>query len=95
MPAENYSRHAKAGQSRNSYYLEGIEMTKIKASMAGTVWKIVVSEGEEVKAGQDVVILESMKMEIPISAESDGVVKRIIVQEGMFVNEEDDLLEIE
>ncbi|AWI13994.1 MULTISPECIES: acetyl-CoA carboxylase biotin carboxyl carrier protein subunit [Bacillaceae] len=70
-------------------------MTKIKASMAGTVWKIVVSEGEEVKAGQDVVILESMKMEIPISAESDGVVKRIIVQEGMFVNEEDDLLEIE
>jgi len=63
--------------------------------MAGTVWKIVVSEGEEVKAGQDVVILESMKMEIPISAESDGVVKRIIVQEGMFVNEEDDLLEIE
>lgn len=51
--------------------------------------------GEEVKAGQDVVILESMKMEIPISAESDGVVKRIIVQEGMFVNEEDDLLEIE
>lgn len=70
-------------------------MTKIKASMAGTVWKIAVSEGEEVKAGQDVVILESMKMEIPISAESDGVVKRIIVQEGMFVNEEDDLLEIE
>ncbi|MCB7070116.1 acetyl-CoA carboxylase biotin carboxyl carrier protein subunit [Caldifermentibacillus hisashii] len=70
-------------------------MTMIKASMAGTVWKIVVSEGEEVKAGQDVVILESMKMEIPISAESDGVVKRIIVQEGMFVNEEDDLLEIE
>jgi len=63
--------------------------------MAGTVWKIVVSEGEEIKAGQDVVILESMKMEIPISAESDGVVKRIIVQEGMFVNEEDDLLEIE
>jgi len=95
MPAENYSRHAKAKQSRSSYYLEGIEMTKIKASMAGTVWKIVVSEGEEVKAGQDVVILESMKMEIPISAESDGVVKRIIVQEGMFVNEEDDLLEIE
>ena len=42
---------------------------EVVASMAGNVWKILVSEGEEVKAGQDVVILESMKMEIPIAAE--------------------------
>lgn len=70
-------------------------MAKIKACMAGTVWKIIVSEGERVKAGQDVVILESMKMEVPITAENDGVVKRIVAQEGAFVNEEDDLLEIE
>ena len=40
-------------------------MTIVKASMAGTVWKILVTEGEQVTAGQDVVILESMKMEIP------------------------------
>ena len=42
-------------------------MATVKASMAGTVWKIVVTEGEKVTAGQDVAILESMKMEIPIA----------------------------
>lgn len=70
-------------------------MATVKANMAGTVWKIVVSEGEEVNAGQDMVILESMKMEIPISAEENGKVKKILVQEGDFINEEDDLVELE
>ncbi len=70
-------------------------MATVKATMAGTVWKIVVSEGEEVTAGQDMVILESMKMEIPIPAEENGRVKKIFVQEGDFINEEDDLVELE
>ncbi|MFC5560320.1 acetyl-CoA carboxylase biotin carboxyl carrier protein subunit [Ureibacillus thermophilus] len=70
-------------------------MTIVKANMAGSVWKIVVSEGEQVEEGQDVVILESMKMEIPIAAEASGVVKRILVQEGDFINVDDDILEIE
>ncbi|MFC5542656.1 MAG: acetyl-CoA carboxylase biotin carboxyl carrier protein subunit [Bacilli bacterium] len=69
--------------------------TLVKANMAGTVWKIVVSEGEQVQEGQDVVILESMKMEIPIAAEANGVVKKIFVQEGDFINVDDDILEIE
>ncbi|MFD2760786.1 acetyl-CoA carboxylase biotin carboxyl carrier protein subunit [Lentibacillus juripiscarius] len=64
-------------------------MTEIKASMAGSVWKIAVSEGETVEEDQDVVILESMKMEIPIPAESDGTVKELKVAEGDFVNEGD------
>ena len=64
-----------------------IKMTTIEASMAGNVWKVLVSEGEEVKEGQDVVILESMKMEIPIAAEQDGVVKKVHIQEGDFVND--------
>lgn len=63
--------------------------------MAGTVWKIVVAEGEKVTAGQDVVILESMKMEIPIAAEEDGIVTKIIANEGDFINVDDDILEIE
>lgn len=63
--------------------------------MAGTVWKVVVAEGENVQNGQDVVILESMKMEIPIVVEGDGKVKQIFVQEGDFINEEDRILEIE
>ncbi|RHW38336.1 acetyl-CoA carboxylase biotin carboxyl carrier protein subunit [Lysinibacillus yapensis] len=70
-------------------------MTIVKASMAGTVWKILVNEGEEVAAGQDVVILESMKMEIPIAAEEGGTVKRVIVAEGDFINVDDNLVEIE
>ena len=68
-------------------------MTIVKASMAGTVWKILVQEGEEVAVGQDVVILESMKMEIPVAAEEAGIVKRVIAAEGDFINVDDDLVE--
>ncbi|MBA2870474.1 acetyl-CoA carboxylase biotin carboxyl carrier protein [Anoxybacillus calidus] len=70
-------------------------MSQIVATMAGNVWKIVVSIGEQVTEGQDVVILESMKMEIPIAAETSGTVKEIKVQEGDFVNEGDVLMELE
>lgn len=45
-------------------------MKQVTASMAGTVWNIAVSEGDQVTAGQSVVVLESMKMEIPIEAEA-------------------------
>ncbi|MGM8213688.1 acetyl-CoA carboxylase biotin carboxyl carrier protein subunit [Virgibacillus sp. W0430] len=70
-------------------------MQEIKASMAGSVWKIVVSEGDQVNAGDEIVILESMKMEIPISAETGGTVKSISVSEGDFVNEADLIATIE
>lgn len=70
-------------------------MTTVKASMAGSVWKILVSEGDEVTAGQDVVILESMKMEIPISAEVAGTVTKIVANEGDFVNVDEPLVEVE
>ncbi|MFC0524972.1 acetyl-CoA carboxylase biotin carboxyl carrier protein subunit [Pontibacillus salicampi] len=64
-------------------------MTEVKANMAGSVWKIVVAEGEAVTAGQDLLILESMKMEIPIPTDDEGTVKELKVQEGDFVNEGD------
>ncbi|EOP54204.1 acetyl-CoA carboxylase biotin carboxyl carrier protein subunit [Bacillus cereus VD136] len=70
-------------------------MTKVYASMAGNVWKIVVGIGDTVEEEQDVVILESMKMEIPIVSEEAGTVIKINVQEGDFVNEGDVLVEIE
>ncbi len=70
-------------------------MKNVLANMAGNVWKIVVKEGDQVTAGDDVVILESMKMEIPISAETSGTVKELKVAEGDFVNEGDVLLVIE
>lgn len=74
---------------------KGDKMMEVLASMAGNVWKVLVSEGEEVKAGQDVVILESMKMEIPIAAEEDGIVKKVHIQEGDFVNDADVLVELD
>lgn len=70
-------------------------MPNVVASMAGSIWKILVAEGDTVKGGQEVVILESMKMEIPIEAETDGIVKKIHIQEGDFVNDDDILVEIE
>ena len=70
-------------------------MAQIKANMAGNVWKIVVNVGDSVSAGEDIVILESMKMEIPIASETSGTVKEIKVNEGDFVNEGDVIAEIE
>ena len=70
-------------------------MEKVVASMAGNVWKIVKNEGDTVTEGEDVVILESMKMEIPIPAESEGTVKELKVTEGDFVNEGDEIAIIE
>lgn len=67
----------------------------ITASMAGNVWKVLVKEGDSVSEGQDVVILESMKMEIPIAAEVSGTVKLVKISEGDFVNEDEELLVIE
>ena len=62
-------------------------MPDIIASMAGTIFKVLVAAGDEVQIGQDVVVLESMKMEIPIQAEAGGTVKEVKVEEGEFVNE--------
>ncbi|SHG61260.1 acetyl-CoA carboxylase biotin carboxyl carrier protein subunit [Virgibacillus chiguensis] len=68
---------------------------EVKATMAGSVWKITVEQGQTIEEGQDVVILESMKMEIPITAEQSGVVKALKVNEGAFVNEGDVIAIIE
>ena len=70
-------------------------MSKVISNMAGNVWKVMVRQGDEVSEGQDVVILESMKMEIPITAEATGKVKELKVNEGDFVNEGDTILEFE
>ncbi|NBI29079.1 acetyl-CoA carboxylase biotin carboxyl carrier protein subunit [Chengkuizengella marina] len=70
-------------------------MSKLVSNMAGSVWKIVVKLGDKVEQGQDLIILESMKMEISLAAESSGVVKEIKVNEGDFVNEGDVLVELE
>ncbi|MDV2686238.1 acetyl-CoA carboxylase biotin carboxyl carrier protein subunit [Alkalihalophilus lindianensis] len=70
-------------------------MMKVTTNMAGNVWKMLVKEGDQVEEGQDVAILESMKMEIPVAAEVSGTVKVIHKPEGEFVDEGEVLLELE
>ena len=69
--------------------------TKVTAELAANVWKVLVSEGDEVSAGQPLAILESMKMEIPVEAEKAGVVASVAVEEGQMVAEGDVIAEIE
>jgi biotin carboxyl carrier protein len=57
--------------------------------MVANVWKVLVSEGDQVADGDTLVILESMKMEIPVLAEGSGSVSRLLVAEGQVVQEGD------
>ena len=70
-------------------------MKQVTANMAGTVYQVLVQAGDQVSAGQDVIVLESMKMEVPISAEAAGKVAEVKVQVGDFVNDGDVLLIVE
>lgn len=69
-------------------------MNSIVSTMAGTVYKVLVQAGQSVTAGEDVVILESMKMEVPVTAETAGTITRVVVQVGDFVNEGDLVAEL-
>ena len=64
-------------------------MAEIRAEMVANVWKVIAAEGDHVDDGDTLVILESMKMEIPVLAESAGVVTRMHVAEGDVVQEGD------
>ncbi len=55
---------------------------RVEAQVAGKIWKIVASAGQALKAGDNIVILESMKMEIPVVAPQDGTLAAINVSEG-------------
>ena len=62
---------------------------EVRAEMVANVWKIVVAEGQQVEDGDTLVILESMKMEIPVITESSGTVREHKVAEGDVVQEGD------
>jgi acetyl-CoA carboxylase biotin carboxyl carrier protein len=62
---------------------------EIRAEMVANVWKVVASEGDTVEDGDTIVILESMKMEIPVVAESPGRLTQLKVSEGDIVQEGD------
>ena len=68
--------------------------TRIEAHIAGTVWKIEVKVGDAVSPGQVVVILESMKMEMPVESPSSGLVSAVLVDEGQSVQEGQPVVEL-
>ena len=67
-------------------------MADVAAHITGTVWKIEVKVGQKVSSGDTLVILESMKMEMPVEAEEGGTVKEIRCKESQPVNEGDVLV---
>ena len=69
-------------------------MAEVRAEMVANVFKVLVSEGDQVDLGDTLVILESMKMEIPILAEESGTVTKLHVAEGDVVQEDELIAEI-
>ena len=70
-------------------------MAQIDAHITGTVWRVEVSPGDQVDAGDTVIVLESMKMEMPVEAEDAGTVREVLVEEGQTVAEGDPLVVLE
>ena len=69
-------------------------MTTIKSSVSGTVVKILVQPGEQINEGDEILIIESMKMEIPLESEEGGEVLELLVAEGDAVTEDQDLIKL-
>jgi acetyl-CoA carboxylase biotin carboxyl carrier protein len=72
-----------------------VKKCTIQSEITGTVWKIVTSVGDPVTQDQELVILESMKMEIPALAPEAGTVREILVKEGDSIKEGQDLVIVE
>jgi acetyl-CoA carboxylase biotin carboxyl carrier protein len=70
-------------------------MPDVEAHITGTVWKIECEVGQAVDEGDTLLILESMKMEMPVEAEDAGTVREIRCEEGQAVSEGDTLVVLE
>ena len=68
---------------------------KIKTEIQAVIWKINVEIGQKVDIDDIVVILESMKMEIPVESKYKGVVREILIKEGDNVNEDQEIIILE
>jgi|TARA_B100000767_G_C19577315_1_gene455796 acetyl-CoA carboxylase biotin carboxyl carrier protein len=67
----------------------------IKTEIQAIIWKIVVEVGQEIEENQEVIILESMKMEIPINSNYKGKIKEILVKEGDMIDEDETVIILE
>ena len=73
----------------------GGTLPNIHAPITGLIWDVLIAVGDEVLVEQVVVVIESMKLEIPVESEHAGTVRRIAVAEGDAVNEGDVLVELD
>lgn len=85
------SKAAPAAAPKAAAPAAGAGAVKVSASVPGKVLKVVASVGQAVKAGDNIIILESMKMEIPVVAPQDGTVASIDTSEGASVENGDTL----
>jgi acetyl-CoA carboxylase biotin carboxyl carrier protein len=69
-------------------------MAQVKAHITGTVWKVEIKVGDAVAEGQTVVVLESMKMEMPVESPAAGTVAAVLIKEGDAVEEGAPLVEL-
>jgi acetyl-CoA carboxylase biotin carboxyl carrier protein len=69
-------------------------MAVVRAEMAGKVLEVCVAEGDAVSEDQDLVIIESMKMQIPVGSPQEGTVKKVFVAPDQFLNEGDAIVEL-
>ena len=67
----------------------------LSSEISGSVWKINCKVGDVIKTGQEVLVIESMKMEIPVTSNVSGTVISIFVDEGEMVNEDQKLIELD
>src|SRR5215208_3490805 len=95
MPRNLPSGAADMVQFTNPASRGAASVANVEAHITGTVWKIEVKVGDTVEEGDTVVILESMKMEMPIEAEDEGTVAEIRCEEGQAVSEGDTLVVLE
>ncbi len=70
-------------------------MNNVEAHITGTVWQVECKVGDTVAEGDTVVIIESMKMEMPVEAEDGGTVKEVLCEKGQAVSEGDALIVLE
>lgn len=84
-----------AGHGPDRTILQEVRVAEIRAEMVANVWKVVATEGDTVADGDTLVILESMKMEIPVLAEGSGTLARLAVSEGDVIQEGDLIAVIE
>tara|TARA_B100001057_G_scaffold288736_1_gene288852 strand:- start:401 stop:628 length:228 start_codon:yes stop_codon:yes gene_type:complete len=72
-----------------------VDKAVLSSEISGSIWKINCKVGDVIEAGQEVLIIESMKMEIPVVSNITGVVVSIFVDEGEMVNEDQKLIELD